>query len=64
MASFEKIYENLSDETKAKLKDCKSKEDLMKLAQIEGVKLTDEQLEAVSGGSMWQYPPEYGDNYH
>lgn len=40
----------LSEEQIAKLKACKSQEEILKVAKDEGVELSDEQLEAVSGG--------------
>ena len=61
MSSMESIYENLSDEVKGKLKDCKSSENLMKLAQSEGIELSEEQLEAVAGGISW-LPKDCDDN--
>ena len=44
------LYEGLNEEQIAKIKACKSQEELLKLAKEEGVELTDEQLEAVHGG--------------
>ena len=41
---------SLSPELKEKVAECKSSEELMKLAMDEGMELTDEQLEAVAGG--------------
>lgn len=41
----------LSEEVKAKLRECKSAEELRALAEEEGIELTDELLEAVSGGN-------------
>ena len=41
---------NLTEEQIAKVEKCKNSDELLKLAQKEGVMLTDEQLEAVSGG--------------
>ena len=49
-------HEELSPELKAKVAECKSAEELAKLAKAEGVELTDEQLEALSGGSDWNGP--------
>ena len=46
-----KLLEGLTEEQIAKIKDCKSQEEMLKLAKEEGIELTDEQLEAVSGGS-------------
>ena len=53
MSSLESIYESLSDEVKAKLKDCKSPEELLELAKSEGIELSKEQVEAVAGGANW-----------
>lgn len=44
-------FNDLTEEQKAKAKECKTPEELMALAQQEGVELSDEQLEAVAGGS-------------
>lgn len=43
-------FKDLTDEQKAKAKECKTPDELVALAQEEGIELTDEQLEAVSGG--------------
>ena len=44
------LFKGLSEEQIAKVKACKSQEELLKLAKEEGIELNDEQLEAVSGG--------------
>ena len=44
------LLKGLSEEQIAKVKSCKSQKELMKLAEQEGVELTDEQLQAVNGG--------------
>ena len=44
-------YEELTEEQKAKLKECKSAEDVMKLVKEEGKELSDDDLEAISGGN-------------
>ena len=44
------LLNNLTEEQIAKVKQCKSSDELLKLAREEGVLLSDEQLEAVSGG--------------
>ena len=45
---------DLSPELVEKAKSCKSTEELVELAKSEGVELSDEQLEAISGGeSKW-----------
>ena len=45
------MLKGLSEEQIAKVKSCKSQEEILKLAKEEGIELTDEQLEAVSDGS-------------
>ena len=47
----EELLKGLSEEQIAKVKACKSQEEMLALAKEEGIELTDEQLEAVSGGS-------------
>ena len=44
---------NLTPEQMEKAKACKSTDELIALAQSEGIELTDEQLEAVSGSEEW-----------
>ena len=46
----EELLKGLSEEQIAKIKACKSQEEVLKLAKEEGIELTDEQLAAVSGG--------------
>ena len=46
----EELLKGLTEEQIAKVKACKNEEEILKLAKEEGVELTDEQLEAVSGG--------------
>lgn len=45
------LLKGLTKEQIAKVKACNSREELLKLAKKEGIELTDEQLEAVSGGA-------------
>ena len=45
------LLKGLSEEQIKKVKECKSSEEILDLAKAEGVQLSDEQLEAVSGGS-------------
>ena len=42
-----------------KAKACKSAEDLIALAKAEGVELSDEQLQAVAGGGIWNTCADY-----
>ena len=46
----EELLKGLTEEQIAKVKACKSQEELLAIAKEEGVELTEEQLEAVSGG--------------
>ena len=47
-------FEDLKNpELQEKLKSAKTAEELVALAKEQGVELTDEQLEAVSGGKEW-----------
>ena len=43
-------FENLTEEQKAKIRACETPEELVQLAMDEDVELSDEQLDAVSGG--------------
>ena len=45
----EELLKGLTKEQKAKLENCKNTEEMLKIAREEGIELTDEQLEAVSG---------------
>ena len=46
----EELLKGLSEEQIAKVKACKNSDELLALAKQEDIELTDEQLEAVSGG--------------
>ena len=48
--SNDKLLEGLNEEQIEKVHACKSSDELMALARQEGVELTEEQLQAVSGG--------------
>ena len=41
-------FEEISQEMKEKLKECKTAEDIAELAKSEGIELTGEELEAIS----------------
>ena len=45
--------ENLTPEQMDKAKACKTPEEVLAFAQENGFELSDEQLEAVSGGMTW-----------
>jgi hypothetical protein len=46
-------FEDLSPELREKAKDCQTPEELLALAKSEGYKLSDADMEAVSGGVSW-----------
>ena len=48
----EELLKGLTEEQIAKVKACKNQEEMLALAKEEGIELTDEQLEAVSGGCV------------
>ncbi len=52
--ALEAIWESLTDEQKAKAKECKSMDELAALAGAAGVELPDEMLDAVAGGANSQ----------
>ena len=47
----EELLKGLTEEQIAKVKACKNTEEMLALAKEEGIELTDEQLEAISGGA-------------
>ena len=47
---LKKIYEGLTDEQKAKVRECKTVEEITALAEKEGIELPDEALDAIAGG--------------
>ena len=50
----EELLKGLSEEQIAKVKACKNTEEMLAVAKEEGIELTDDQLEAVSGGACTQ----------
>ena len=46
-------FNDISPELREKAKACTSPEELIELAKREGYKLSEQDLEAVSGGSAW-----------
>ena len=53
MDKYKELYNGLSEELKKKATECKTAEELMALAKSEGIELTDEQLDVISGGTEW-----------
>ena len=53
MDKYKELYDGLSEDLKKKASECKTAEELMELAKSEGIELTDEQLDAISGGESW-----------
>ena len=49
----EELLKGLSEEQIAKVKACKNEEELLALAKAEGIELTDEQLQSVTGGGCF-----------
>ena len=55
------LLKGLTEEQIAKVRACKNHDELLKLAKKEGIELTDEQLEAVSGGGACSVISDIGD---
>ena len=58
------LLNGLNEKQIAKAKECKSQEELLKLAKEEGIELTNEQLEAVSGGALCSSTDNGNKNNH
>ena len=46
-------FKDLTPEQKEMAKKCKTPEELLKLAQSEGYELTDDEMDLLSGGGIW-----------
>lgn len=55
------LLKGLTKEQIAKAKACKNSEELLELAKVEGIELTDEQLSAISGGGACSVVSNVGD---
>ena len=55
------LLKGLSDEQIAKIKACKNHEELLKFAKEEGIELSNEQLETISGGGACTVISDIGD---
>ena len=49
-------FKDLTEEQRVKARACKTPEELVQLATEEGVELSDDQLEEISGGA-WEFSP-------
>ena len=52
------LYESLSDEVKAKLKACKTEDEMKEVLAGAGIELSDEVLNEVSGGKHSSCPDD------
>ena len=55
------LLKGLTEEQIAKVKQCKNHEELLTLAKQEGIELTDEQLQTISGGGACSVISDVGD---
>ena len=55
------LFKGLTEEQIAKVKACKNHEELLALAKEEGIELTDEQLQTISGGGACSVISDVGD---
>ena len=53
----EELLKGLTKEQIAKIQNCENQEEMLAVAKEEGIELSDEQLEAVSGGACTTTPP-------
>ena len=54
--AYEDKWAELTEEQKAKVRSCKTPDELLSMAKEEGYELTDDELEAVAGGNwVWDY---------
>jgi len=53
------FYESLSEDVKAKLKACKSDEEMMKVLDEEKIELDPELLDEVNGGVTFSYCTDF-----
>ena len=49
-------FDDLTDEQKAQIKACETADELIALAEAEGMELSDEQLESIAGGGNFWCP--------
>ena len=46
-------FDSLTAEQKEQARSCKTPEEILALAKEEGYELSDEEIEGISGGSLW-----------
>ena len=51
-------FKDLTEEQRAKARACKTSDELVELARKEGVELTLDQIDDVSGGAVWNSAPD------
>ena len=49
----DKLFKEISEETKEKARSCQTTEELLALAEDEGIDLSIEQLGVIGGGAPW-----------
>ena len=54
------VWDSLTDEQKEKAEECKTADELLKLAAEEGIELPDEALDAAAGGALVKITDKYG----
>ena len=57
---FKTVWDSLTDEQKEKARECKTADELLKLAGEEGIELPDEVLDAAAGGALVKITDKYG----
>ena len=58
------LLKGLNEEQIAKVKACKNSDELLALAKKEGIELTDEQLQVISGGGACSVISDVGDYFN
>lgn len=48
-------FKDLTPEQKEQIRECKTPEEIIALAKKEGYKLSDEEVESISGGKFWDF---------
>ena len=48
-------FEDLTPEQQEQVKACKTPEEMLEVAKSIGYKLSDEEIDAISGGGFWDY---------